>query len=76
MWDDFILVESIVNKLIKVADEKNRELLNAMQIFFGWYEQLKIVIDAQNDPSEYIELIDNAFSIMLVLLPFVSEHSS
>ena len=67
---------SIVNKLIKVADEKNRELLNAMQIFFGWYEQLKIVIDAQNDPSEYIELIDNAFSIMLVLLPFVSEHSS
>lgn len=76
LWDDFILVESIVNKLIKVADEKNRELLNAMQIFFGWYEQLKIVIDAQNDPSEYIELIDNAFSIMLVLLPFVSEHSS
>lgn len=76
LWDDFILVESIVNKLIKVAEEKNRELLNAMQIFFGWYEQLKIVIDAQNDPSEYIELIDNAFSIMLVLLPFVSEHSS
>lgn len=44
--------------------------------FLWWYEQLEIVIDALNNPSEYIELIDYAFNIMLVLLPFVSEHSS
>lgn len=35
LWDDFILVESIVDKLIEYADKQNRELLDAMQIFFG-----------------------------------------
>lgn len=76
LWDDFILVEGIVNKLIEDADEHNSELLNVVQLFFDCYDEIETVISNQNDPIELIQIIETVSIIMFVLLPFVSGHSS
>lgn len=76
LWNDFILVEDIVNELIEDADEQNSELLNVVQLFFGYYEEIETIISNQNDPSELIQIIEMVSIIMFALLPFVSEHSS
>lgn len=72
LWNDFILVEDIVNELIEDADEQNRELLNVVQLFFDCYEEIKTVIINKNDPSELIQIIETVSVIMFLLLPSVS----
>ena len=76
LWNDFISVEDIVNELIENADEKNRELLNVVQLFFDCYEEIETVISNKNDPSELIQIIETISIILFALVPFVSEHSS
>ena len=75
LWSDFLLIEDIVNKLIKDADEQNSELLNVVQLFFACYEEIETVICKQNDPSELIQITDTVSIIMFILLPFVSGYS-
>ena len=76
LWNDFLLIEDIVNKLIEDADEQNSELLNVVQLFFACYEEIETVICNQNDPSELIQITDTVSIIMFILLPFVSGYSS
>ena len=75
LWNNFVLIEDIVSKLIENANEQNSELLNVVQLFFGCYEEIETTISNQNDPSELIQVIETVSIIMFVLLPFVSEHS-
>lgn len=72
LWKDFVSVEDIVNKLIEDADEQNSELLNVVQLFFNYYEEIKTVIINKNDPSELIQIIETVSVIMFLLLPSVS----
>lgn len=76
LWNDFILAEDIVNKLMENADEQNSELLNVVRLFFDCYEEIETLISNQNNPSDLIQMIETVSIIMFVLLPFVSEHSS
>ena len=76
LWNDFILAEDIVNKLMENADEQNSELLNVVRLFFDYYEEIETLISNQNNPSDLIQMIETVSIIMFVLLPFVSEHSS
>ena len=76
LWNDFILAEDIVNKLMENADEQNSELLNVVRLFFDYYEEIETLISNQNNPSDLIQMIETVSFIMFVLLPFVSEHSS
>lgn len=76
LWDDFILVEAVVNELMKDADEQNSELLNVVRLFFDCHEEIETAISNQNDTSEFIQTIETVSIVMFVLLPFVSEHSS
>ena len=76
LWNDFILAEDIVNKLMENAVEQNSELLNVVRLFFDYYEEIETLISNQNNPSDLIQMIETVSIIMFVLLPFVSEHSS
>ena len=75
LWNDFILAEDIVNKLMENADEQNSELLNVVRLFFDCYKDIEMVINSKSDPSELIQIIETVSIIMFVLLPFVSVHS-
>lgn len=76
LWMDFLLSKDIVNKMIKVADEQNSELLNVVQLFFDCYEDVISVIRNQNDPSELIQIIETVSIVMFALQPFVSDYGS
>lgn len=75
LWNDFILAEDIVNKLMENADEQNSELLNVVRLFFDCHKDIEIVINRKSDPSELLQIIETVSIIMFVLLPFVSAHS-
>lgn len=75
LWNDFILAEDIVNKLMENADEQNSELLNVMRLFFDCHKDIEIVINSKSDPSELMQIIETVSIIIFVLLPFVSAHS-
>lgn len=74
LWKDFLLIEDVVNKMIDEADEDNSELLNVVQIFFDFYEEILLAIKNQNDMSKLIQMIETVLIIMFVLQPFVSEY--
>ena len=72
LWNDFILVEDLVSELIETANEQNSELLNVVNLFFNFHEELETVIRTQNDPIKLIKIFESVSIIMFLLLPSVS----
>lgn len=72
LWNDFILVENLVSKLIENANEQNSELLNVVKLFFDCNEEIKTIISTQTNPSELIQIIETVSVVMFLLLPSVS----
>lgn len=76
LWKDFLLIKDTVTGLTKEADKPYSQFLDFLQSFFNSYEEIKEIISSQTNLDELIQLIKTISDIMVLLLPFVSKHSS
>lgn len=73
---ELILCEILVGKLIDKATGQIVEFLEMMKLFFECFDEINDCIASNSDPNEIIQAIDNVFTVMLLLQPYVIEHDS
>lgn len=73
---ELILCEILVGKLIDKATGQIVKFLEMMKLFFECFDEINDCVASNNDPSEIIQAIDNVFTVMLLLQPYVIEHDS
>ena len=75
LWRDFVFIEDIVDEMDKVADEQNGKLFSGVQYLLGCYEEIETAINNVDGLNELIQVIGIESGIMVMLLPFIYEHS-
>ena len=47
-----------------------------MKLIFECFDEINDCIASNRDPNEIIQAIDNVFTVMILLQPYVIEHDS
>ena len=47
-----------------------------MKLFFECFDEINDCIASNSDPNEIIQAIDNVFTVIILLQPYVMEHGS
>ncbi|MCM1191580.1 MAG: hypothetical protein NC389_04015 [Acetatifactor muris] len=74
-WRELASCEVLVKKLAEEADGESKQYLEMVKLFFDIFDDVKNCIEDHSDPSEIMQVIDSVFGLMILLLPYVIEHS-